>query len=96
MAGELVELREGALVQERGDALAGRELALGVLLFNGSRGGGVLSGENAFPEIGDLTLRRVDVDLYALTIMPTPVWTPSPCARCVRGGSVGRWIGWRA
>jgi hypothetical protein len=34
VAGELVELGEAALVQERSDALAGGDLSLGMLLFN--------------------------------------------------------------
>ena len=69
VAGELVELSEGALVQQRGDALAGRELSLGMLLFNGSRRGGVDSGVDALSEIGDLPLRCVDVDLHDANVM---------------------------
>ncbi len=52
--GELVELDEGVLVQQLHDALAGRQLALGVLLLDRLGGAGVHRLVDPAPEVGEL------------------------------------------
>ena len=61
--GELVELDEGALVEELLDALAGGHLALGVLLLDRLGRARVDGLVDAPVEVGQLALGRVDVDV---------------------------------
>ncbi len=63
VAGELVELDEGALVEEHLDALAGGLAALRVLLLHGLRRPGVHGLVEASLEVGELAGGRVQVDL---------------------------------
>jgi hypothetical protein len=52
VAGELVQLDEGTLVEEEFDALTGRQFALGVLLLDGACGAGVRRWRSAsFPAV---------------------------------------------
>ena len=60
--GELVQLDEGALVEQRVDALAGGQLALGVLLLHRPRGAGVHGLVDAALQVGELARGGVDVD----------------------------------
>lgn len=62
MPGELVELDEGALVEEELDPLTGRQLAFGVLLFDGACGAGVRRFLDTALEIRELARGGVDVD----------------------------------
>src|SRR5690606_14996957 len=64
--GELVELDERPLVEERLDALARGHLAFGVLLLHRTRGAGVERLLPAPLEIGDLARGGVDVDALLL------------------------------
>lgn len=60
--GELVELDEGAFVQEQFDALTRRQLALGVLLLDRASRTGVLGLLDAALEISEFSRSRMDVD----------------------------------
>ena len=61
--GQLVELDEGALVEELLDPLAGGLAALGVLLLDRLRGAGVDGLVEAAVQVGELAGGRVDVDV---------------------------------
>ncbi|GAA3695794.1 hypothetical protein GCM10022420_096880 [Streptomyces iranensis] len=61
--GELVELHEGALVEQQLDPLTGRQLALDVLLFDGACGAGVRRLPDTALEIRELAGGGVDVDV---------------------------------
>ena len=61
--GELVELDERALVEQRLDPLAGGHLARGVLLLDGALGAGVDGLLYAALEVGELAGGGVDVDV---------------------------------
>ena len=60
--GELVQLDEGALVQQQVDPLTGRQLALGVLLLHRARGAGVRRLVDAALQVRELARGGVDVD----------------------------------
>ncbi len=68
MAGELVQLDEGALVQEEFDALAGGEFALGVLLLHGALRAGVGRLLDTPLQIRELARGRTDVDVDLLAL----------------------------
>ena len=72
--GELVELDEGALVEEQLDALAGGLAALGVLLLDRLRRAGVHGLVEAPLQVGELAGGRVDVDVRSAagTSVPSP------------------------
>jgi hypothetical protein len=61
--GELVELGEGAGVEEHVDPLARRSLPLSVLLLDRPLGAGVRRLLDPALEIGELAGGRVDVDV---------------------------------
>ena len=63
--GELVQLRETALVQERQHSLASCHLALGVLHLDGGGGTGVDGRVDATSQIRQLAGSGVDVDVHA-------------------------------
>ena len=59
--GQLVELDEGAVVEQFQDPLAGGHLAPGVLLLDGARRPGVDGLVQAALQVGELARRRVDI-----------------------------------
>ena len=61
MPRQLVELHEGALVEEHLDPLTSGPPALGVLLLDGLGGAGVHGLVEAVVEVGQLAGGRVDV-----------------------------------
>lgn len=63
--GELVQFDERVLVQEEFDPLAGRQLALGVLLVDGACRTGVRGFLDTALQIRELARGGVDVDLFA-------------------------------
>ncbi|MFD0394588.1 hypothetical protein ACFQ3Z_28870 [Streptomyces nogalater] len=71
MPGELVQLDERALVQQQLDPLTGRQLALGVLLFDGAFRTGVRRLVDAPLEIRELPRGRVNVDPLDLVDLVT-------------------------
>ena len=78
---ELVELDEGALVEEHLDPLAGGLAALGVLLLDRLRRAGVHRLVEALLEVGELAGGRVEVDRWRC---------PHPAVRS-RGGLLVAW-----
>ena len=63
MPGQRVELDEGALVEQRQDALAGGQLALGVHLLHGRLPDRVQRLLGPLAQIGQLARGGVDIDL---------------------------------
>jgi len=66
MAGELVELDERTLVEKGVDTLAGRLLALGVLLLDGPGGAGMNGFVVAAVQVGQLAGRGVPVEFVCV------------------------------
>ena len=63
MPGQRVELDEGALVEQREDALAGGQLALGVHLLDRGLADRVQGLFGPLAQVGQLARGGVDIDL---------------------------------